>query len=179
MACRLSAIEMFFAPDKKTRPRLFPYQTRLFSTGAWLVESRRRVFSSRARLFFGGAWLPRVPGVALFLRRLALRVPRPALLVWRLALGVPRLGLPGAALGSFGAVRQDPGPRSRPDSMAPQTRPLLTTFLTYQHAILPRSSGGDCFDGIADEHDGAQLVNGAVAWLASQRLAAWPGWRIA
>ena len=92
---------------KKTRPRLSQYQTRLFFTGIWLAEFRRRVFSGRARLFFGGAWLPRVPGLALFLWRLALRVPRPALLVWRLALGVPRVGLPGAALGSFGPVRPD------------------------------------------------------------------------
>jgi hypothetical protein len=56
-----------------------PGQTRLFSTGAWFAESRHRVFSSRARLFFGGAWLRRGPGLALFLRCLALRLPRPAI----------------------------------------------------------------------------------------------------
>jgi len=57
-----------------------------------------------------------------------------------------------------------------------KTRPRLSQ---YQRAILPRNSDGDYFDEIVDEHDGAQFVYGAVAWLALQLLAAWPGWHIA
>lgn len=55
--------------------------------------------------------------------------------------------------------------------MAPQAQPLRPIFPTCQRAILPRNSDGDYFDEIVDEHDGAQFVYGAVAWLALQLLA--------
>lgn len=162
MACRLSASHRgaFRTGQKKTRPRLSQYQTRLFSTGTWLAESRRRVFSNRARLFYGGAWLPRVPGPALFLRRLALRVPRPVLLGWRLAPGVPRMGLPRAALGSFSPVRQDPGPMSRTDSMCPrrmQDAPARVRGLEARHLeceeIVVEDRGQVHFLTAVSEHD--------------------------